>query len=1226
MKQDAAAPLTASEDGSSDSGLQVDGFTAFLRGTPSPASDPMGPGTRIGDVTIVRLIGEGGMGRVYEALQGMPCRTVAVKVVRPGVLSRAASRRFEHEVQILGRLTHPGICRIYSVGLHEQPEGDVPFFVMEFVDDALAMTEYAARHGLSIRDRVALFREVCGAVAYGHQKGVIHRDLKPGNILVDSAGRPKVIDFGVARSTDADVTLTTLHTDVAHLVGTLVYMAPEQFDGVADDIDMRADVYALGLVLHELLTGSLPYDVKRRAVHEVARIVRDVEPRALSSVDPKLRGDLDTIVTTCLAKERGRRYSSASEIEAELGRYLRGEPIAARRPSVVDAVGRLARRHRVAAVAAVGVVASLLLAMAGISVFAIRAERQREVAVAAERLAMHEARVAVEQRDAADRERARADSEAVIARGRLYVANLRAMRSSLEAKNLRMARSLYEDNVALVGGDLPIEMRCLAAGLDEAVVVLHPQAGPISTIAFNADATRLSVLPGRSTATTSNPRPLPHGVSFLVWQSPLAYAIRDDGRYEQVHDADPAEIGGRDRSTVKTERARTRDVTRIDPNRIESSAILAESGDGRLLAEPTASGGIRIVGHLREEDHVVIDGLRGRLPDRLAFTAGNTRLLTQRADRLPELWDAETGRFVASCGGPGRSCEQYVISPDGSRIAVVIASGDGRHDVSVHETIDGRRLCDVTIPPKHAWGESILAFTPDGRRLITCCRDSDLTVFDCGDGARVGSLRGHAAIVTALAISSDGRHIASGAANGHIRVWNAEAFDCVRELIGHTGGVSTLQFRDDRSLASGSQDGTVRIWEIGGPTRLSTLADIRGMTAVAYRPDGTQLAVASTRPAGVHLWDPRTVRKVHSLAESGGAVAQLAYSSDGSLLAAAVDEPGPVGGVRVWETTTGRLVLAVKDQPDGVIGVAFNADGSRLLATSREGMITAWDLRSTRLVMAEPFGFRSGLAKTAAIFGMDGRRVACGRPELLDGESGEVAVKLDRQGLVSCLASSPDGRTLATGVAIGDVMLADFSTGERLTKFVGHHNVVRAIAFDGDGKRLVVGSQDGTLRVWDARQRGRVTDEMLLLAGHEGSVDRVAFTPDGSRLITGSMDGSIRIWDASLGHELLVLPGQREEPKAFAISPDGMHVVSAGLDGIPTIWGRSNTEVFEARTAADATINATASPSQGRPAAGVGDRGNVRGEHGVPGLFEAAEEGGEIRQILPVQAERPEER
>jgi len=234
-------------DSSASSGL--DGLSDFLKlGPVTPGKDDL-LGVDLDGVTVVRLIAEGGMGRVYEGVQQKPHRTVAVKVIRPGVVSPALMKRFQYEAEMLARLTHPGIAQIFSLGTKVVGRETVPYFVMEFIPGALSLTAYAQTHNLSTQDRVALFRRACDAVAHGHHKGVIHRDLKPTNILVDAAGNPKVIDFGVARSTDSDVALTTMHTDVGQIIGTLQYMCPEQFDANPSDIDVRADVYALGVVL-----------------------------------------------------------------------------------------------------------------------------------------------------------------------------------------------------------------------------------------------------------------------------------------------------------------------------------------------------------------------------------------------------------------------------------------------------------------------------------------------------------------------------------------------------------------------------------------------------------------------------------------------------------------------------------------------------------------------------------------------------------------------------------------------------------------------------------------------------------------------------------------------------------------------------------------------------------------------------------------------------------------
>lgn len=358
---DAAAP----DDGSPNSvgnGSFPDATIDFgLKPRPrTRRTDPL-IGTDLGGIRIVRLLGEGGMGRVYEAHQENPPRTVAVKVIRQGITSEKTMRRFEREAEFLGRLQHPCIAQIFVVGSYSSDDGDVPFFVMEFIPNAKPICNFAAERKLSLDERLRLFASICEAVAHGHDRGIIHRDLKPGNLLIDADGLPKVIDFGVARSTDSDFSLTSMKTDTGQLVGTVQYMSPEQFGDSPAGLDGRADVYSLGVVLYELLAGVLPYDVRKKKMHEAARIVCEDIPLPLKAVDRSIPRDVSLIVERCLEKNRHLRYQGAGVLAADLRQHLAGEKIPVSFKDWVRPPLRVLRRRGMAfALVAVAVVLAAL--------------------------------------------------------------------------------------------------------------------------------------------------------------------------------------------------------------------------------------------------------------------------------------------------------------------------------------------------------------------------------------------------------------------------------------------------------------------------------------------------------------------------------------------------------------------------------------------------------------------------------------------------------------------------------------------------------------------------------------------------------------------------------------------------------------------------------------------------------------------------------------------------
>lgn len=343
-----------------------------MQSQPEVAAGPDPPlGCQVGAFVIERVIDAGGMGTVYQATQDQPRRTVALKMMNRCHPSHAALRRFQFESQVLARLRHPHIAQVYAAGMHDDGHRRTPYFALEYVPEARSITAYAEDRQLDTRARLELFAKVCDAVHHGHQKGIIHRDLKPGNILVDPAGEPKVIDFGVARATDADVAMTSQQTLTGQIIGTMQYMSPEQCDADPHDIDTRTDVYSLGVVLYELLAGVPPYDATGTTVFRAVQIIREAEPKRLSaaaeargSLARQLRGSVESIVLKSLQKDREKRYQSAGDLAQDIRRYLRGEPVEARPTTAWILAWRWVARHPVAVTAATCIALALTTALA----------------------------------------------------------------------------------------------------------------------------------------------------------------------------------------------------------------------------------------------------------------------------------------------------------------------------------------------------------------------------------------------------------------------------------------------------------------------------------------------------------------------------------------------------------------------------------------------------------------------------------------------------------------------------------------------------------------------------------------------------------------------------------------------------------------------------------------------------------------------------------------------
>ncbi|MFZ4722457.1 MAG: WD40 repeat domain-containing serine/threonine protein kinase [Phycisphaerales bacterium] len=1017
-------------------------------------------GSTLGNYTIKRIIGSGGMGRVYEARQENPRRTVAIKVMSRGMTSASALRRFEFEAQVLGRLRHPGIAQILEAGRLQ--DGTTPWFAMEYIANAKPITEYARDARLSTRDRLRLFRQACEAVAHGHQRGVIHRDLKPSNILVDGAGHVKVIDFGVARTTDSDMAVTTLQTSVGQLVGTVQYMSPEQFDADPHDIDIRSDVYALGVVLYELLTDRCPYELGRKAIHEAARIVREEDPPRPSTVRAALRGDLEVIVGTAMAKDRTRRYGSASELSQDLGRWLEGEAIAARAPGVIETIRRFARRHRAAA-AAIATAFVLLTGSLAVMINLLQhAQRQnvelqtqttRSEANLAEALDQQKlAREALGERDAALASKGPA----------LYAGAMRAGFEALRAGDTFDLRRALEDARAagMTGVERRFETRLLEASAHTEFLAAQATPDTLDGVALSPDA-RMAAIGGRDG--TTQLWDTASGKRIATWQAHKgavhAVAFSPDGRTLATASDD---------TTIALWNALGQEAVRIAALRGHTGPVraLAFSPDGRQIASGGVDRSIRIWDTLSHATLRTITGHEGVVLA-LAFHANGSRLASGSADRSVRVWDSMTGTPMhppielaeAPCGlaAPGDS-NTLAVAVAGGRVSLHDQTGAITASLIAPDPLTGLAACGADLIIASARG----VFRSNADRTVSMVAP---------DMARC------------VAVSADGSTVAAGDTDGVLRCWQAQT-RTTNDLppdglpahsIAMLAGPSPL-------LALGSTDGRTVIVDPVAQRSLAELAGAgAGVTALAASRDGTLLA-RGARDGRLEIWNTQTGERGAVLQERGQALASLSFFKDAQTLAACDD----AGLLQLWNVATRAPLATLQPRGAPITAMAESADGSLLFTGGADGSVRVWDATARR-ELATLGGHERPVSSLA--ISADGKRLASGslqgdvRLWDLASRKTEATLALPMQS-VQTVAFDPTGQTVLCGTDAGQVVLWDAASGRKLGQLRPGVGAVRALALDAAGSMLAVGGSEGAvaLRTESAGRtaRARAQAESLL--------------------------------------------------------------------------------------------------------------------------------------------------
>ncbi|MBM4072136.1 MAG: hypothetical protein FJ271_24900 [Planctomycetes bacterium] len=1088
---------------------------------------------------ILGVLGHGGMGVVYKAKHLALNRLVALKMIVTGAhAGPQLLARFRAEAQAVARLQHPNIVQVFEIGEHD----GLPFFSLEFVEGG-SLSRKLAGNPQNPRAAAELVRPLSQAMQVAHQAGIIHRDLKPGNVLLNADGVPKIADFGLAKQLDSPAG----QTQSGAILGTPSYMAPEQAAGKTAAIGPAADVYALGAILYEMLTGRPPFKAETPWDTVVQVIEQDVVPPA--RLQPKVPRDLETICLKCLRKEPKKRYESAASLADDLGRFLRDEPIRARPVSWWEQARKWARR-RPAAAALIAVTALALAA----------------AAVAGEWYLHQLGEFTTQLQTAAEREKSKAAE-----------ANHRAIEAQQERLKAEKAGEEAKEALAMS------QLQHYAAEISLAQQEWAAQRGPEAW--FHLENT---------------PR------EFRDWEYRYLRALFEKGQTVfRGHSRDVVAVvfspgGDLLASASKDGTVRLWDVNNGQQRKVfeghkEPVVALAFSPAGKVLASASHDGTVRLwdIGNGRENH--VLNGHKDSVVA-VAFSPDGRLLASASHDKTVRVWDAAAGRERHVLNGHSGLVLTMAFSPDGSRLA----SGSRDTTVRLWDIDKGQQLHVLN---GHTGWVNRVGFSADGQALASASDDKTVLLWDTAKGHKLRIFDCHAERVSDLVFSRQQNRLASASDDNKVRVWS---LDKKEEgpvvLTGHLAPAVAVAFsRDGKQLASASADGTIRVWNVTKEKEALILqGHARGVTAVAFSPDGERLASAS-RDHTVRLWNVDAARESLVLKGHTGAVSSVAFSPGDARLASA----GSDGTIRLWDLEKGHESLVLKGHARKIIKVAFTPDGKRLASASYDSTLRLSDVenkqppniftghtRELTDMALSPDGKllasasshdgtvrlwkvdkpkESKILQAAAMsvaFSPDSRRLVIagsalpdqGKPialpegtvRLLNVERPDEETVLGQHVLVASAASfSPDGKRLATASpADGVVRLWDLSRPGKSVALKGHDQVVQACAFSPNGRVLASASWDKTIRLWDVAKG----EELHVLKGHAAEVLAIAFNPDGSRLVSASGDHTLRLWEPEKGVALLVLRGHTGSISALALNRDGTLLASASDDGTVRVW------------------------------------------------------------------------